>query len=129
MDHLGYLSPHPLTDAWISQIAFKLNIWERIDVWVTHDRADLTGNNKDETFESRDMNKLEGNPNTPKDFHNIKWVLLRMHETDKLAEYMKSRNLDTSWWENIKLGKQDPWEKLKEADVNKQMAHFSIKLK
>jgi len=128
LDTLGYLSPHPLTDAWLSQVAFQLDIWERIDVWVTHDRSDLTGNNTDATFQAREMNKLEGNPQNPKDFHNPSWIYLRMKETDQLSSYMKTRGLDTTWWENVKLGQQDPWEKLKANDPNKQMAHFNIKV-
>lgn len=130
MDVLGYLSPHPLTDAWLSQIAYKLDIWERIDVWVTHDRHDLTGNNKDATFDARKMNQLEGNPNNPKDFHNASWVSLRYKESEILSVYMKEqRGLDITFWENIKAGKQDPWEKLKVNDVNQQMAHFKIPMK
>jgi hypothetical protein len=39
---------------------------------------------------------------------------------------MKSKGLDTSWWENIKQNKQDPWEKLRINDVNDQMRQFSI---
>ena len=124
-DTLGYLSPHSLTDAWTSQIAYKLDILERIPVWVTHDRADLTGNNKDETYENRIM--FEGNPNNEYDFHNPRWISLRMAETERLSQYMKSQGLDTSFWENIKAGKQDPWEKLKANDVNKQMMQFAVK--
>jgi 2-polyprenyl-3-methyl-5-hydroxy-6-metoxy-1,4-benzoquinol methylase len=129
MEQLGYLSPHPLTDAWISQIAYKLDIWERIEVYVTHDRHDLTGNNKDATFDARDMKKLEGNPQNPKDFHNPAWIGLRMKETEILSMYMEQQGLDITWWKNIKLGKQEPWEKLKLNDVNNQMAHFKITLK
>lgn len=125
---LGYLSPHPLTDAWLSQIAYKLDIWERIEVYVTHDRHDLTGNNKDETFKARNMSELEGNPNNPKDYHNPAWIKLRMAETEKLSQYMDLKGLDISWWNNIKSGKQDPWQKLKENDVNDQMKHFTINM-
>ena len=127
MTQLGYLSPHPLTDAWLSQVAYKLDIWKRIEVYVTHDRADLTGNNKDETFANREI--LEGNPHNPRDFHNPGWIALRMKETEKLSQYMKQQGLDISFWENIKAGKQDPWAKLKENDVNKHMSHFSLQLK
>lgn len=123
---LGYMSPHPLTDAWLSQIAYQLNIWERIEVYVTHDRHDLTGNNNDPTYQQRDMASLEGNPANPQDFHNPSWIHLRMKETELLSMYMEKRGLDISWWTNIKAGKQDPWEKLKEADVNNQMAHFKM---
>lgn len=128
-DTLGYLSPHPLNDAWLSQIAYKLDIWERIPVYVTHDRSDLTGNNNDDTFKERNMSQLEGNPANPRDFHNPAWIMLRMKETEQLSVYMKNQGLSTAFWENIKLGKQDPWEKLKANDVNKQMAQFHIKLK
>lgn len=126
---LGYLSPHPLSDAWLSQVAYKLDIWERIDVYVTHDRSDLTGNNDDDTFKNRTMDQLEGNPANPKDFHNPAWHNLRLRETEKLSVYMKDRGLDTTFWENIKAGKQDPWEKLKANDVNNQMMQFQIKVK
>lgn len=126
---LGYLSPHPLTDAWLSQIAYKLDIWERIPVYVTHDRADLTGNNKDGTFTARQMDLLEGNPNNPKDYHNPAWIMLRMQETDKLAAYMDTRGLSTQWWTDVKEKKQDPWEKLKANDVNSQMKQFTLSFK
>ena len=129
LDTLGYLSPHPLTDAWLSQVAYKLDIWERIPVHVTHDRHDLTGNNQDETFKARNMSQLEGNPNNPKDFHNPKWITLRINETEKLGQWMQSQGLDTSWWASIKAGTQDPWEKLKANDVNDQMKQFTIRMK
>lgn len=129
LDTLGYLSPHPLTDAWLSQVAYKLDIWERIPVHVTHDRHDLTGNNQDETFKARNMDQLEGNPNNPKDFHNPKWITLRINETEKLGQWMQSQRLDTSWWERIKTGEQDPWEKLKANDVNDQMKQFTLRMK
>jgi hypothetical protein len=129
MDQLGYLSPHPLSDAWLSQVAYQLDIWERIPVHVTHDRHDLTGNNKDQTFDSRNMHELEGNPNNPQDFHNIGWIQLRINETERLSQYMKFVGLDTSWWENIKTGKQNPWEKLAANDVNNHMKHFKLSFK
>lgn len=128
-DVLGYLSPHPLTDAWLSQVAYKLDIWERIPVHVTHDRRDLTGNNDDQTFNSRNMDQLEGNPNNPRDFHNPRWITLRIDETEKLSQWMQTQGLDISWWNNIKAGTQYPWEKLKANDVNEQMAQFTLRMK
>lgn len=129
LDTLGYLSPHPLTDAWLSQVAYKLDIWERIPVHVTHDRHDLTGNNADDTFKARNMGELEGNPNNPKDFHNPRWVTLRIEETEKLSQWMQTQGLSTAWWESIKAGTQDPWVKLKANDVNDQMKQFKINFK
>ena len=124
---LGYLSPHSLTDAWLSQVAYQLDIWERIEVYVTHDRHDLTGNNNDDTFKNRIM--YEGNPNHPRDFHHPSWIMLRMTETDKLAAYMDMQGLSTQWWTDVKEKKQDPWEKLKANDVNGQMKQFTLSFK
>ena len=125
LDLLGYLSPHQISDAWLSQQAYMLDIWERIPVDVVHDRHDLTGNNGDDTFKNRIM--YEGKPSDPRDFHHPTWSALRFNECDRLADYMRNRGIDTSWWDNIKAGKQDPWDKLRVNDVNKQMVQFNIK--
>jgi hypothetical protein len=124
MKLLGHLSPHQMIDAWLSQLAYMLNIMERIEVYVEHDRHDLTGGNHDETFKKRMC--LEGKPHDPVDFHHIDQTLARMTECEKLASYMKTLNMDTTFWENVKTGKQDPWEKLKEYDINNQMMQFSM---
>lgn len=127
LDTLGYLSPHQISDAWLSQQAYLLNIFERIPVWATHDRFDLTGNNKDDTYrDGGPSHQNEGNPSNPGDFHHATWHLRRMVDTDTLAKYMQSKELDTSWWENIKLGKQDPWVKLQENDPNDQCKQFQL---
>lgn len=126
----GYLSPHQISDAWLSQQAYMLDIFERIDVWVTHDRHDLTGNNKDNTYhEGGPSHQNEGDPSKPGDFHNIQWIKRRMIDVERLAIYMKSRDIDTTWWENVKAGKQDAWEKLKANDINKQMMQFNVSVK
>jgi hypothetical protein len=119
LDVFGYLSPHQINDAWISQVSYMLDILERIPVWVEHDRFDLTGNNHDETFLNRPM--LENQPDNPEDFHSDKWHAKRLQDTDKLAQHLKDRGVDISFWENVKLGKQDPWVKLEANDINRQM--------
>jgi hypothetical protein len=126
LDCLGYLSPHQISDAWLSQQSYLLDNFKRIPVWVTHDRHDLTGNNNDATFQNRIM--FEGNPTDPRDFHHMRWHLRRMEDIDKLAAYMKSKDIDTSWWENVKLQKQDPWVKLQENDTNNQCKQFQLPL-
>jgi hypothetical protein len=123
---LGYLSPHQISDAWLSQQAYILDIFERIPVWVTHDRHDLTGNNNDSTYKNRTM--YEGQPSDPRDFHHPSWVMLRMHEAEKLANYMTTRGISTEWWKNVKAKKQNPWEKLKANDTNNQMRQFSVNM-
>lgn len=119
LDVFGYLSPHQISDAWISQVSYMLDILERIPVWVEHDRYDLTGNNGDETFYNRPM--LENQPNNPEDFHSDKWHAKRINDTEKLALYLVNQGIDMSFWVNVKLGKQDPWVKMEANDINKQM--------
>jgi len=126
MDILGHLSPHQMIDAWLSQQAYMLDIMDRVDIYVTHDRHDLTGNNQDATFKGRTA--LEGRPQDPADFHHIANTQRRMAECEKLSRYMKSIDMSTEWWEAVNAGTQDPWEKLKDFDTNKQMMQFSMKL-
>ena len=125
LDVIGHLSLHSMNDAWLSQNAYCVDIYKRIDVHVLHDRADLTGNNLDATYKQREL--LEGNPRNPRDFHHPTQTMLRMQECDKLNDYLKSTNQDSSFWENVKLKKQDPWERLRENDTNKQMVQFNIR--
>ncbi len=125
LDVIGHLSLHSMNDAWLSQNAYCVDIWQRIEVNVLHDRADLTGNNRDSTFKERTL--LEGNPNNPGDFHYPDMVLLRMKECDKLNEYLDSIGVDNSFWLNAKNNKQDPWEKLRNNDTNGQMRQFQIR--
>lgn len=120
---LGYISPHPTQDGWLSQQAYMLDIWQRIPVWVEHDRFDLTGNNGDDTFKNRKM--LEGKPDDPLDFHSVPQTDLRHRDCAKLAGYMKNvLGMDISFFENVFNGTQNPWEKLEKNDVNRQMVQF-----
>jgi hypothetical protein len=124
LDVIGHLSLHSMNDAWLSQNAYCVGIWERIEVNVLHDRADLTGNNRDATYQQREL--LEGNPSNPRDFHHPDMIYLRMAECDKLNEYLESIDVDNSFWLRSKDNKQDPWEKLRINDINKQMQQFSV---
>jgi hypothetical protein len=102
-----------------------VDIVVNIDVDVTHDRFDLTGNNNDETFNNRPM--LEGNPGHPKDFNFISWRNHRLSDCRKIAEYLKSQGEDISWFTNILNGSQDPWEKMvsPEYDPNQQIKRIN----
>jgi hypothetical protein len=119
---LGYISPHSVQDGWLSQQAYMLDIWERIPVWVLHDRADITGNNNDATFKERAS--LEGRPFDEADFHSKTQIELRHQDCIKLAVYMRDHGMSIEFFENIFKGTQDPWEKLARNDVNKQMVQF-----
>lgn len=122
-DLLDYISPHPTQDGWVSQQAYMLDIYQRIDVDVLHDRFDLTGNNNDDIFANRPM--LEGKPNDPRDFHSMEMMDLRHRDAAKLATYMRRLGLSTEFFENIFKGIQDPWQKLAENDPNKLMVQFA----
>ena len=126
LDVIGHLSLHSMNDAWLSQNAYCVDIFERINVHVTHDRADLTGNNLDATYKQREL--LEGNPSNPRDFHYPNTSLKRMQECDRLDEYLKSIGQGNDWWTRVKAQQQDPWQRLRENDVNNQMRQFQIKV-
>lgn len=125
MNLIGHLSLHSMTDAWLSQIAYMVDIWERIDVHVVHDRADLTGNNLDATYKQREL--LEGNPSNPRDFHHANMTMLRFKEAEMINEYLKTLGLNPTWWDRVKNNQQDPWEHLRQNDTNGQMRQFKIK--
>jgi hypothetical protein len=125
LDLLGYLSPHQISDGWLSQQAYILDIMERTDIKVLHDRHDLTGNNKDSTFLNRPM--LENNPAHPLDFHNLKQIEKRHADCFKIAEYLeKERGMDITFFKTVFAGTQDPWEKLKANDPNKHMVQYNV---
>ena len=119
---LGYISPHSVQDGWLSQQAYVLDIFERIPVWVLHDRADITGNNNDATF--RERAALEGRPDDPNDFHNAQQIELRQRDCAALATYMWQNGFSTEFFERTLRGEQNPWEKLAQNDVNNQMVTF-----
>ena len=127
LDVIGHLSLHSMNDAWLIQNAYCVNVWKRIEVHVLHDRADLTGNNLDSTYKQREL--LEGNPSNPRDFHHPDNSALRMQECDLLNNYLESIGVDNSFWIKVKEQKQDPWEHLRNNDVNGQMRQFQIKTK
>lgn len=121
-DIIGHLSLHQLNDAWLSQIAWMLDIVKPIPIEVLHDRADLTGNNADETFKNRII--YEGNPANPKDFNHAEFRSQRIIEASKLADYLESKGYDMTQWRDICQGKADPWAKMLAADINKHLTSY-----
>jgi len=120
----GYISAHQLTDSWVSQIAYLVDIMQNIDIDVLHDRFDITGNNLDETWKNRPM--LEGRPSDPRDFNHPAWRQHRTRDAARIAQYLRQQGEDTTWWENVIQGRQDPWAKMMspEYDPNKQVSRF-----
>ena len=127
LELLGYLCPHQISDAWLSQQAYILDVFERIPVDVAHERYDLTGKNQDATFNNRPM--LEGNPKDPRDFLYTDVIELRYSDCRKIAAYMESIGMSTEFFKNVLRGTQDPWEKLKINDVNHQQSQWSMEIK
>lgn len=125
VDLLGYFSCHQMIDAELSQIAYMLDLIEIINIDAVHEQSDLTGAD-DSTSKSKV--RFEGDPRDPKNFHHMNYGNQRILDSDKLAEHMRSIGMDTTFWKNVKTGKQDPWEKLKINDVNKQMTQGRIKV-
>lgn len=125
VDILGHFSSHQLSDSTVSQIGYMLDIVKNIDVQVTHDRFDITGNNRDQTWENRPM--LEGNPSDPRDFNHKSQRYRRVAEARLLADHLKELGEDITWFENVLFGKQDPWAKMcsPEYDPNGQLARYS----
>ena len=124
-DLLGVLSRHQMIDAEISQNAYMLDIMEIVDITVTHDQSELTGQ-QDQT--SQRKYRFEGNPNDPRDFHFRDTALTRINDCRKLSDHMKSKNLSIDFFKNVCADRQDPWEKLKKNDINQQMFQWRMNL-
>jgi hypothetical protein len=107
MDHL---SMNAQNDAWLSHIAYMLDIFERIDVEILHDRADITGNNNDETFKNRKY--MEGNPEDPADFGHVEMQQARVKSAYKIAWFLDRIGQHSEWWDRVVAGDQDPFEKM-----------------
>lgn len=107
---IGNLSHHTQYDAWLSHIAYMLDIFQRTDIEVIHDRADLTGNNDDETYQSRYI--PEKNPDDPADFDHSQMQSARWGTAAKIAWFLKKCGNDTIWWDNVMTAKQNPFEKM-----------------
>lgn len=120
----GYISAHQLSDTWVSQIAYLMDIMTNIPVSVIHDRFDLTGNNQDETWRNRPM--LEGNPKDSRDFNHVSWRNRRFDDCERLAQFLQQQGQDTSWWQGVKSRTQDPWARMcsSEQDPNKQITRL-----
>ena len=120
----GYFALHQASDAWISQQAFLLDLYERINIRIDHQRADLVGGEQDETFQQRQT--FEGNPSDPRDFHHPAMTKKRLDDCYVLADYMRSRGISTDWWEKVLRGEVHGLQKMSENDPNNQTCSFKI---
>lgn len=87
LDLFGELSPVSHSDWWIYNVTAPLGLVKNIPVTVYHDRADVTGNNADETYAERSYSADGQNPTDPYDYSHperrqdlVKWIeKLREH--------------------------------------------------
>ena len=116
---LGHVSQHSSNDAYLSNLAYYLDIFERIEVYCDHNRFDVSGINYDETYQQRQV--LEGNPDQPGDFNHPDQVKIRTRDAAVLATWMQDQGLDLSFFIACWEGRQDPWEKMRANDTNNQV--------
>jgi hypothetical protein len=120
----GSFSQHQLNDAWISQIAWMLDIVKTIPVMITHERFDLTGENQDSTYQQRQV--FEGNPLDPRDFNHADMRRLRFDEAVKLANHLeKTYNQPMTWFKDSMAGKHDVWQKMLAMDQKGLMKKYT----
>jgi hypothetical protein len=116
---LGHISQHSSNDAYVSQLAYYLDIFERIDVHCDHNRYDITGVNNDATYQQRRI--MEGNPSQPGDLNHPDMIKLRTDDAAKLATWMQDQGLDLTFFIEAWEGRQDPWVKMRANDTNNQV--------
>lgn len=127
---LGHLTRHQQIDHEVSQMAYLLDIFQRIPVHVTHDRADITGNNNDETYKNSSSQYDNNDPSNPDSFYHPTYCNIRQADIEQLAQYMRYLKMDTSWWDNFKAGKNpEPFSKLADNDTNFQTVAGQARLK
>ena len=124
----GHISPHQINDAWVSQVAWMLDIVKNIPVMIHHERYDLTGKNGDEVYKNRPQ--LEGNPSNPKDFNHINWRKTRIDECMKLAQHLAPLGHDMNHFKwgvegvDDKGNEYDIWCKMNLADPHKRLKQW-----
>jgi glycosyltransferase involved in cell wall biosynthesis len=80
---MGHLSLSRHNDSWIEFVARGAGIMVRVPISITHDRADLTGNNDDAMYAGREIDH-EG-------FHSPELELARELDVRKLRAYIARR--------------------------------------
>lgn len=81
LDVFGTVSPINHPDSWISEVCWQARARRVIEVSSFHDRADLTGNNKDATFLARDYS-------THAEFRSDEMKALRADWAQRLKTYL-----------------------------------------
>ena len=118
----GVISPQQAIDAWVSQVAYLTNIFQRIESEVLHDRHDLTGNNNDTTYAERQF--LEGDPTNPADAFHPDMQRLKETYAAKVAWFLKRIGQDTGHFDKVLRKEVEPFVLMYENDPNKHLGVF-----
>jgi hypothetical protein len=68
IDYFGKISPVNHSDWWIYHVTHNTDRLKNIPVQVFHDRADVTGNNNDETYHEQSYDSDGKDPTNPEDY-------------------------------------------------------------
>lgn len=120
----GQISPHAECDAWLSHVCYAVDCVQQIKTTVCHDRADMTGNNNDQTYQAR---------TTPENFWTESLITQRWQQMHKLSQYLADLGQDTSHWQwlksnNLLNNMKDLYKKLLENDPNGQIRVVDLQI-
>lgn len=91
---LGTFSPYTHLDRFIYNVAQNLFTGALVDIPVniTHDRADITGNNRDQTFQDAFSNYNEGDPQDPFNDDYPAQMTAMLHAANKLRHWLNQNH-------------------------------------
>ena len=121
----GCISPQQAIDAWVSQVCYLNDCFQRIESVVTHDRHDLTGNNNDTTYAEREF--LEGDPNRIGDAFHPEMVALKEIYARKVNWFLKAIGQNTGHFDKAMRKEIEPFAIMHANDPNKHLATYKSK--
>lgn len=119
----GIISPQQAIDAWVSQVCYLTDCFQRIESTVLHDRHDLTGNNNDTTYQEREF--LEGDPNRAGDAFHPEMQKLKEQFAAKVGWYLKRIGQDTGYWDKVLRKEVEPYSLMHANDPNKNLSTYT----
>ena len=119
----GIISPQQAIDAWVSQVCYLTDCFQRLGSTVLHDRHDLTGNNNDTTYQEREF--LEGDPNRAGDAFHPEMQRLKEQFAAKVGWYLKRIGQDTGYWDKVLRKEVEPYSLMHANDPNKNLSRYS----
>lgn len=120
----GNVSPQQAIDAWVSQVAYLTDCFQRIESVVTHDRHDLTGNNDDTTYQEREF--LEGDHSRVGDAFHPDMIALKELYAQKVYWFLKATGQATDHWMKVVRKEVEPFSLMHANDPNKHLGTFKL---